>query len=349
MNGFINPQLLKAPDLFLTTSEIRDVSIDEFYETIQTNLPKSIDLTYSLINHQQSTEIILHLWEIRLLLILFNNNLNQAKQEAINLNNVLYLNENNNVPPPKPQGIYPLPKNNNGEISHNLLILLLRLKSVPNLSLINDFYKLCYQLRLKEHSKLISKYLINLSFDIMVILIINKNYYTLVNFLESLINDVDDDNIKDNLKLINIMIQVLIMISNGSSKESIENTIINKYSQTFGELSTSSKTSLIYILRNINAVYSMENDQSLDISLDDLTLEKLIDLSVKGNISGRIICCTFGLWDLQNVYNFKLINQEGDLKFISDIETKSDPNLEDCFEKVRLQWCDNLQRVYGLE
>ncbi|CAH6723051.1 hypothetical protein CLIB1444_12S03158 [[Candida] jaroonii] len=346
MNG-LNPQRLKAEDLFLTTSELRDVSIDEFYETIQTNLPKSIDLTYSLIHHQQSIDIILHLWEIRLLLILFNNKLNQAKQEAINLNNVLYLNENNNVPPPKPQVIYPLPKNNNGEISHNLLILLLRLKSVPNLSLINDFYKLCYQLRLKEHSKLISKNLINLSFDIMVILIINKNYYTLMNFLDSLLNEVDDAVVKNNLKIIKIIIDVLTMISNNTPKESIDKIIREKYSDI--EIDDSAKLTLVYILRNINAVYSVENDQSLDISVDDLTLEKLIELCLNGNISGRIICCTFGLWDLQNVYDFKLLNEDGNLKFISNIETKSEPTLEDCFEKVRLQWCDNLQRVYGLE
>ena len=68
------------------------------------------------------------------------------------------------------------------------------------MNLINELYKLIYQLRLKRNdninndqiSLLLVKNLQNLSYDNIVILTLTKNYLTLINFLSNLIQELKE-------------------------------------------------------------------------------------------------------------------------------------------------------------
>lgn len=350
----IDPIILKSDTLFVKLPAKADqASIEAFYNTIKSDIVKAIDQTYFLIQSYKTTNEILQLWEIRLLLILFNNNLNQAKTEAINLNNVLYVSENVDalaLLPIEPGTIHPLPRNNNGDINHHLLILLLRLKSNPNMALINDFYKLCYQMRLKSSPNL-SVNLVNLSFDIIVILLINKNYFTLINFVKSLIHDIDTsprkeyENVTSNLKLILIIVIIQVLDSNKLDDISIRSQI-GQYSTMFDTIDISSKAALVYVLNTVSSVSATTTEKIIDKFDTDLSLTNIIDMVLNGNISHRIVCCTLGLWDLMNCYNFQL---SPDLELKPPSKSITSPDLIDCFYLVTNQWCYHIQKVYGLE
>ena len=233
-------QYLSKDSLFLklpTDLSKDEISVLDLYHDITslttTPTPKVtfdsiINKTYYLLKSTNDISNALKLWQIRLTCHLFNNQLSYAKKELINLNNTLYLQENHNITPPPPppaassssslslsngstpnattttttnnNPIYPLPKNNQLIIDFKLLILLLRLKNFPNMNLINELYKLIYQLRLKRNdninndqiSLLLVKNLQNLSYDNIVILTLTKNYLTLINFLSNLIQELKE-------------------------------------------------------------------------------------------------------------------------------------------------------------
>ena len=76
------------------------------------------------------------------------------------------------------------------------------------MNLINELYKLIYQLRLKRNddinndqiSLLLVKNLQNLSYDNIVILTLTKNYLTLINFLSNLIQELKELNDSESKK-----------------------------------------------------------------------------------------------------------------------------------------------------
>lgn len=295
---------MKFPNVPLDECNIEDLLVG-----IKSKQPYNelIDLTYYLLkNNSLSLSELLKIWEIRLILHLFNNQLTFSKKEAINLNNALYLNENNDIAPPQGQQvqnpnsnndsrassmnsgigntpspspglqpIYPLPKNNNGLIGHSLLIMILRLRSIPNLSLVNELYKLCYQLRLRssgaEEEKVgLQLKLINLSYDIIVILSITKNYHTLLNYLESiryeLVLQKKQNQLSDmyrqylsNVTLLWVIILIMVYVRNGTKKDRLTDIITKHYQDTFeNDVNELSMNSLSYVLSHILPLPSSE-------------------------------------------------------------------------------------------
>ncbi|CAG87111.2 DEHA2D11154p [Debaryomyces hansenii CBS767] len=394
----INKQFLSKESLFLKFPNVPldECNIEDLLVGIKSKQPYNelIDLTYYLLkNNSLSLSELLKIWEIRLILHLFNNQLTFSKKEAINLNNALYLNENNDIAPPQGQQvqnpnsnndsrassmnsgigntpspspglqpIYPLPKNNNGLIGHSLLIMILRLRSIPNLSLVNELYKLCYQLRLRssgaEEEKVgLQLKLINLSYDIIVILSITKNYHTLLNYLESiryeLVLQKKQNQLSDmyrqylsNVTLLWVIILIMVYVRNGTKKDRLTDIITKHYQDTFeNDVNELSMNSLSYVLSHISPLPSSE--EMATVPPGALTISHLVQLILSGDISGRIICSTIGLWDISNVHGYSL-TKDDEFKLNHQPSDASD-NLSSCYNELTSDWGRFIYKVYGLE
>ncbi|EGV66592.1 hypothetical protein PSN45_002791 [Yamadazyma tenuis] len=347
-------------------------SFKELYESIRSksSVDSILGQTYTLIRTSTDLNDSITLWEIRLLVLVFNNRITQAKYEAVCLNNVLYLAENDNVAPaavssippnPQNQRVYPLPRNNNGVIDHKFLVLLLRLKSVPNMSLVNEFYKLCYQLRLKSDnysSDQLSVKLMNLSFDISVILIINKDYLTLLNLLDSMKSEIELDkselyaSVLSGVKLLSILTKILIFDQTQTPRDAIKRQLRTSHSDDFHLVVDSALDDLVYVLNNISPIYSAtltekdERTAATDISKADIDLDRLVSMVLEGKITGRILCSLLGMWDLKN--NFKFAIEESEF-LGEDLVSISNPTVSDCCALIRMDWLKHINKVYGLE
>lgn len=394
----INTQFLSKESLFLKfpNASVDKYTVNDLLEGIKSKIPYSqlIDLTYYILkDNSLLLSELLKIWEIRLILHLFNDQLTYAKKEAINLNNALYLNENNdiapaqaqqvqspnskvdsrtssmnsrtgNTPSPNPdlQPIYPLPKNNNGLIEHSLLIMILRLRSIPNLSLVNELYKLCYQLRLRssgtrEEKQSLKLKLINLSYDIIVILSITKNYHTLLNYLKSiryeLVLQKKQNQLSDtytqylsNITLLWIIIVTMVYLRNGTKKDKVTDIITKNYKQTFeDDVNEESINGLSYVLSHILPLPS--SDDMVQVPEGKLTVLALVHLIQHGDISGRIICSTMGLWDISNVHGFALTKYH-DFKLTRQPGEVSD-GVSSCYDELTNDWSKFIYKVYGLE
>lgn len=385
-----------------------------------------INKTYYLLKSTNDISNALKLWQIRLTCHLFNNQLSYAKKELINLNNTLYLQENHNITPPPPppaassssslslslsngstpnattttttnnNPIYPLPKNNQLIIDFKLLILLLRLKNFPNMNLINELYKLIYQLRLKRNdninndqiSLLLVKNLQNLSYDNIVILTLTKNYLTLINFLSNLIQELkelkDSEDKKQNMansfdcdyysniNLIYLIINLIVHHKNHNQNHIdvvINDTNFNHIWDN--QINETTKNSLIYTLQHIPPSIASKHDnnpQESSIQFKCDSIKDLGQLVQEGKITGRIICSMLGIWDLSNTYGFTLSNNSNSdgnsaLQFTKinsqedqqqqqhlDINTLSkDEIINKCCDLLNDQWCNYINKVYGLE
>ncbi|CAK7899151.1 hypothetical protein CAAN3_04S04764 [[Candida] anglica] len=343
---------------------------------------QSIDATYNLL---QSNDLSfpdgLKIWEIRLMLHLFNNKLGIAKKEAINLNNALYLKETPNFvnssdgiakknPSVPLQPIYPLPKNNDGIINSTLLILLLRLKSIPNLNLVNEIYKLCYQIRLKstDIDDKLKLQLVNLSYEIIVILTVTKNYSALSNYIQSIRYELELETNDRNAEpyktyYSNLSLIWLLNIFSQRAKHGNLNNISSQYQNHFNSIEKTSINSLEFVLNTFKGSISVESE--LPSFESPLTLNGLVELVISGKITGRVICCTLGIWNLMN-------REEVGLEGIDDVigqnekETgksdekneKQDQDQQDDIECDTIQsaysitvkkWGQNINRVYCLE
>ena len=394
----INKQFLSKESLFLKFPNVPldECNIEDLLVGIKSKQPYNelIDLTYYLLkNNSLSLSELLKIWEIRLILHLFNNQLTFSKKEAINLNNALYLNENNDIAPPQGQQvqspnsindsrassmnsgigntpspspglqpIYPLPKNNNGLIGHSLLIMILRLRSIPNLSLVNELYKLCYQLRLRssgaEEEKVgLQLKLINLSYDIIVILSITKNYHTLLNYLESiryeLVLQKKQNQLSDmyrqylsNVTLLWVIILIMVYVRNGTKKDRLTDIITKHYQDTFeNDVNELSMNSLSYVLSHILPLPSSE--EMATVPPGALTILHLVQLILLGDISGRIICSTIGLWDISNVHGYSLTKDE-EFK-LNHLPKEVSDNMSSCYNELTSDWGKFIYKVYGLE
>lgn len=388
---------------FPPTSPSIAITIDDFLISLTQKKPnylQLIDYTYFLIKDEQlNLKQLLKVWEIRLVLLLFNNQLTFAKKEAINLNNSLYQFENGtSFQPNQPslqmeasrmnsmssnsslnslsktaQPIYPLPKNNSGIIQYDLLILLLRLKSIPNLNLVNDIYKLSYQMRLgataKDDNQLMIK-LINLSYEIIVALSITKNYISLIQFLKSLRYDLQGQKTQlyekyySNITLLLIIIEIL-----NHNEQSFEHI--------YSEVNNESVNCLAYVLDNVSPTLPTPTNEPVVESPEPETLkqvnheekriqyEELRSKLNNGQITGRIICSLLGLWDLSNMYQgyfretqgnklvFKLQIEDHEVPEITKLDELTSEQLELrinlAHDQVTKKWSKHIHKVYGLE
>lgn len=335
------------------------ISLELFYQDIDADKPLNalIDQTYHLLrNSQLEQEVKLKLWKIRLSLLLFDDCLPVAKREAVNLNNILYDLENPGTVDGSSSRISPLPKNNNGMIDHELILLILRLKSAPNMNLVNEFYKLAYQVRLRssisDQESLIRR-LSRLSFDTIVILVVNKANSTLANLLGSILHELEmckkSEHYAEHASNITLLwvIARSIMKSTLSKKVDASTFVSNiklNYSSTFDKLQKPTLATLTTVLSQI-APNTSDSKPLLESDKDIITLNELAQFIERGDITSRIICAMIGIWDLQYCYNFRL----EDSKVISPLHEDTDEGLPLIERKVENMWCSNYNRVYGLE
>lgn len=394
-----NSLLLSRDALFTSIPqqvlESSALSIEDLLRGLKTKMDysKLADMTYWLLKKRDiSLRDQLKLWEIRLTLHLFNDRLSLAKKEAISLNNVLYLQENSNASsgirrqrgsnegysspassssllglgPAVGQPIYPLPKNNNGNIDHSLLICLLRLKSIPNLNLVTELYKLCYQLRLRyspliEAQEQLALKLTNLSYDIITILLITKNLLTLINFLgsirfeiktnyndEALENSVSTLRYLSNVTVLSIIVEAMIA-GKTMPHEALMLIIEEKYQTDYdNHVLNFSIQSIAYVLTKISPNISQDS-VPLD-SLPELNLASIVRLVVSGAISVRILCCTLGLWDLTNIFHFGISLEEDKIFLLPPKDdTPIMPPVDECRMVLMDNWRLHINKVYGLE
>lgn len=361
------------------TSTSLKITINDFLHLLKNSNSylQLIDYSYYLIvNPSFDVKQVLKLWEIRLLLLLFNNQINLAKKEAINLNNALYNNENN-----QPAGgllnevnkmnndnallpIYPLPKNNNGLIEYNLLILLLRLKSIPNLGLVNELYKLCYQLRLtKTSDEEIQLKLINLSYEIVVVLTITKNFLTLLSFVESILHDLAVQeksgeltetylNYKSNVTLIYVIINIINDNRLGKITPNNLSKVTKKYEMNFKNINHNSINCLYRVLKTVSPIIH-EDAQLLEaiekLEIGDLGLSKVIGFIRNGELTGRTICSILGLWDLSNSLDCELTESLFVVNVNEECDDTTNGKIGLAYRLVTKNWNKLIYKVYGLE
>lgn len=378
---------LTKDSLFLklpTEPTTNSITLKDLYNDLSANLisyDSIINKTYYLLKSSLSSspsseltvQTCLKLWQIRLTCHLFNNNLNYAKKELINLNNSLYLNENHNISPSSLNTIsggangnnnllYPLPKNNLMVIDYKLLILLMRLKNFPNLNLTNELYKLIWQIRLKSNNSPqddtndMNIILENLSFDNIVILIITKNFIPLINFLNQLIEELKELNkSKENQYYSNIcLIYIIINLIVYCKKGKLGGIFDNVKQLWENDVNQFTKNCLNYSLQTISPIITQSNPSESIHKCE--TIDDLVELVNNDLITGRIICSTLGIWDLINNYDFTLAESEDGLQFRGktsankDISSLSDEDLaNECLKVLESQWCKYINKVYGLE
>lgn len=287
-----------------------------------------VDCTYLVLKHEELSVLqALKVWHLRLTVLLFSNRLGEAKKEATNLNNALYAKEN---PSTATAGVAPLPKNNNGVIDHELLVLLLRLKSVPNLSLVNELYKLSYQLRLKCTSSdraAVQKKLCNLAYEIMMVLFITRNYGTLVSFVESLRHDLGDSesDFASNTALVGTLVKLVLGADAAGD---------------YAHVRQRSLDCLTHVLQTIpHTVGAKEVQASVDTSYAGLC-----DLVARKMVTGRILCCTLAMWELSTVFRVEM--SPGSFA----VECAGGGSLlEDAYARVCRRWSSNIHKVYAIE
>lgn len=378
---------LTKDSLFLklpTEPTTNSITLKDLYNDLSANpisydsiINKTYYLLKSSLSSSPSSELTvqtcLKLWQIRLTCHLFNNNLNYAKKELINLNNSLYLNENHNISPSSLNTIsggtngnnnllYPLPKNNLMIIDYKLLILLMRLKNFPNLNLTNELYKLIWQIRLKSNNSPqddtndMNIILENLSFDNIVILIITKNFIPLINFLNQLIEELKELNkSKENQYYSNIcLIYIIINLIVYCKKGKLGGIFDNVKQLWENDVNQFTKNCLNYSLQKISPIITQSNPSESIHKCE--TIDDLVELVNNDLLTGRIICSTLGIWDLINNYDFTLAESEDGLQFRGktsankDISSLSDEDLaNECLKVLESQWCKYINKVYGLE
>lgn len=359
---------LTEPSLFAGLPQDHSKEVSSFYDRDYVeSAPYSdlIDITHQLITSgtiQQEKDLLI-IWEIRLTLLLFDNRLSAAKLEAVNLNNALFFHENPTSSTGKPgttpgqtapAANYPLPKNNAGLISYLLLMLVLRLKSTPNLALVNELYKLCYQIRLKgvtAEAQSVQMKLFNLSYEIISVLLTSRHHLALLWFLQSLKRDTslriekpgDNEqtykNFLSNISL--IWIYLRLIIRRGKEPGEKPSAYGEQFEQEWSSIKTSTKQTLIDVLNG----FPSSSDQPV-IGLDPIAflVTEFADLVDSGTISTRIISCTLATWDLEN----KPFTESDFNRGKSEENDQDASSLEKTYSVIMAKWSRYADKVYGM-
>lgn len=190
---------LLQPSQIVDQFSLYDLSLDVSTKKFAAGIHK----TYTLLKLDIYTPFQkLKLWQIRLQLLIFNDQQNLAKREAIRLNNALYAAESDHAN----TSIYPLPKLSE-IVPVSLLLLLNRLKNLPGLSTVNALHTLTYQLRLKPYDFDKKKiYLQVIALSIFVNLILIRSDVTALNLLKSLYKQ-SDGVYKSNVSMLIVLLE----------------------------------------------------------------------------------------------------------------------------------------------
>lgn len=327
-----------------------------------------IDLTHSAITARvlEPAET-LRVWELRLTLLLFNGKLATAKKEAINLNTSIYLHENPDqalrpsVPekpstPNSPQYVYPLPRNNDNSIPYLLLLLLLRLKSTPSMGMVNECYRVCYQLRLRGlalETTILQNQLIQLAYLIIVELVITKNSLTLISYIESLLKSLEEqlqsskptqkaEKYMENIQFMLFLAQALAMlrIPKDPAAQDLQFETLREY---FDNILPRALDALRFAL-NSWAPHVGGPTPEDKLSALDVTFEAVIGMLRKGRISTRIICCTLAVWDLDTAFEASIVDDLLEVKV-----PKNEERSDEVYSYIMGQWGNHANRVFCIE
>lgn len=355
----------QLPETRVLPDKIYDLSYISGASTTQL-----IDLTHSAITARiLEPNETLRMWELRLTLHLFNGKLAVAKKEAINLNTSIYLHENpdqalrppvpekiNSSAPNAPQYVYPLPRNNDNSIPYRLLLLLLRLKSTPSMGMVNECYRVCYQLRLRGlalQTTVLQNQLIQLAYLIIVELVITKNSLTLISYLKSLLKSLEDQlqsnhpTNKVNTFAANVKFMLLLAHAVAMLRTPKDSAVQELQFETLREPFNNTPVNVLDSLRfALNSWASHVGGPTPEEKLSalDMTFEAVISMLRKGRISTRIICCTLAIWDLDTTFDATIIDDN-----IKVEVPKHDERLEGIYSHVMSQWGAHANRVFCIE
>lgn len=368
--GYITSRGLfeRAPDQYLSPGKINEL---DFVKSA--SIPLLIDLTYVVITAAVfNVPETLRVWELRLTLLLFSGQLAIAKREAINLNRLIYLHENPDqlknplIQTPVPgsasgqgpnvsQHLYPLPRNNENSVPYLLLLLLLRLKSTPSMGMVNECYRLCYQLRLRGkllESDVLQKRLMQLAYLIVVQLVITKNNLTLLSYLESLSQSLQLQlkvrptskvlEYSDRINFAFFLAQGLAILRH--TKESVVQDAQFEALRPNFESSTPQVLELLMFALNSWAPHVNGPSPEEKLAMSDLTFENVVFMMRTGRISVRIVCCTLAVWDLDSAFDVTLEDNKLVLKVSSNGE-----QLDNTYEYIMSQWGQHVNRVFCVE
>lgn len=360
------------------------------------DIGRLIESSYHMLReHHLSKEDAFKVWEMRLMLLLFNDQLGAAKKEALNLNNALYIHENPGAAlaklpaqllsrpqeggfylklasptgsstslsqagvPPKVV-VYPLPNNSDSSLPDLLMRLLLRLKSLPNLSLVNEIYKLSYQYRLRSSAhdghKLQAK-LICSAYATASVLIINKNYISLLSLTESICGDLEhvlkETNAQDFRRYISNISMIWVWAKALSYKH---RKLINLKSDLAERITDEHVSAVVGMcesmfqkvddatLMALKFVVGKLTQDNSALEPEDWTIYSIVRGIFSDTISTRIMCCTLSVWDIEATYNGRLT----ETNFEVAVEEGSTP-LEVSYAKIISKWGDNFNKLYGME
>lgn len=370
--------------------EVRGLLQDYLY-VVLAPFPDLVHNTYFELRQGSLNTVgeILAVWEIRLSLLLFSDQLSAAKHEAVNLNNALYGHENPGSGPSiiTPTGppnsklvppVMPLPNNNDGKIPDSLLTLLLSLKAAPNLARVHELYRLCYQRRLKgpsENSETnflklpqtdIQVHLMALAYAVVAVLLVSRNYSTLVSYAASMRTDL----------------QAAIARENEHKKEN-KNTNTNAKPNEIDDLHAYySNFTFIWLVAKIHVRRSAGQGHKLWGAVDDPDLQLVseatwkdfayvrtkispringelaplealqgLDSGIKlataienDHISVRTLCCLLGLWSVAATHGAVVNNHQ-----FTAPENDSTTTLGKAYFYVFEKWTVYFNKLYGLE
>lgn len=310
---------------------------------------RAADATYRLLQTQLPQAAALQVWEVRLAALVLGGRLGWAKREAVNLNNELYVSENGEPAAPAAPGdaVYPLPRNNDLSILPTLMVLLLRLKLIPNLTLVNELYKLTYQMRLRARGarrQCLARQLRGLSYSVVAVLTVTKQYPTLINFGEALLREGDDAQYRQNLALVVLLTKLTLHMRQVRLRGEADDTVVRRYAALYDTVGAVALGTLAQVLARYGDAPAASAAPAASMASTapaapaaPLSLARLVQLVRDAAISNRIVCCMVASWELRETFGER----------VAPVTPETD--ISACYEALVPQWFDNLHRVYCVE
>ncbi|ODV84313.1 hypothetical protein CANARDRAFT_8667 [[Candida] arabinofermentans NRRL YB-2248] len=321
---------------------------------------KLIILSPNLSNFNLSLIDIYKIWEIRINCLLMSVNLKIPNSKSILpiITNTNYLRNEIN---PLIKNLTKLGStdNNNKELFPNDInwsfkIILNRIKYGSSLLLVNYLYNELIQLRSNYNNssidkELISKQIIIILFNISSIMIARQEYLTIINLLNQTKTIQNSYNLSQ-IQLLNILIITIYIFksdNNNSNDDEFKShlmypILLKTYESFISNEDDSNKCikQLIKVLNNIEPIYNDKDSIPLSLTIDyKLTLNEIIELVQDLKITGRILCCLCGVYEIE--MNNSIQDKE---------KEKGDNNkLNESLNIINNEWFVNINNLYAFE
>ncbi|OWB78572.1 hypothetical protein B5S32_g2768 [[Candida] boidinii] len=215
---------------------------------------------------------------------------------------------------------------------------------------------------IKNKIKFQNDKLINLTYSVLSVMISKQELLTCFNLLIEIIEKDELSNKLNKLNKFKILLLLiligLIMIIKEIGIDKIENInknayfpIINKFFKEFTKKESNEIINyrelviemLIQVLSKIEPIYNDLNSKPIDVKFlknlkENFNLNELIKLCSEFKISGRILCCLCGKFEITN----KLNN-------IEEKDTKECEDYNECLTVLNKEWNYNINNYYAIE